>query len=131
MAMNRAGRLDLKPSKGYHFQEGPYVEYIGNVEPADVDGLLAALNTHCKDIIEEAREKKIEVFRKMCSFDEAGKELEAAGGVPPYIKEGSELRVLKLTPEDLGCPCGGTHVHNVGEIGRIEVTRIRKKKKNT
>jgi Ser-tRNA(Ala) deacylase AlaX len=33
MAMNRAGRPDLKPSKGYHFTTGgAYVEYIGAVE---------------------------------------------------------------------------------------------------
>ena len=29
VAIARAGRQDLKPRKGYHFQEGPYVEYAG------------------------------------------------------------------------------------------------------
>ena len=32
IAMTKAGRTDLKPSKGYHFATGAYVEYIGNVE---------------------------------------------------------------------------------------------------
>jgi len=41
------------------------------------------------------------------------------------------LRVLKLTPEDLGCPCGGTHVHSVEEIGKVVIDKIRKKKANT
>jgi len=51
--------------------------------------------------------------------------------VPDYIKEGQELRVLKLTPEDLGCPCGGTHVKAASEIIGIEIKAIKKKKKNT
>ncbi len=40
------------------------------------------------------------------------------------------MRVVKLTPEDQGCPCGGTHVHAVWEIGKVEVLKIRKRKKN-
>ena len=50
--------------------------------------------------------------------------------MPEYIPQGTSLRVLKLTPEDKGCPCGGTHVHAVPEIGKIEVLKIKKKKKN-
>ena len=29
MAMTRAGRPDLVPTKGYHFEQGSYVEYSG------------------------------------------------------------------------------------------------------
>lgn len=56
MAMNRAGRVDLKPGKGYHFQEGPYVEYIGVVPEGERDALLEQLNKHANDIIAEAKE---------------------------------------------------------------------------
>ncbi len=38
---------------------------------------------------------------------------------------------MKLTVEDNGCPCGGTHVKHVGDIVEIEVTKILKKGKNT
>lgn len=38
------------------------------------------------------------------------------------------MRVLKLIPEDLGCPCGGTHVHDITEIGGVEIGKIKKKK---
>jgi Ser-tRNA(Ala) deacylase AlaX len=34
-------------------------------------------------------------------------------------------------PEDLGCPCGGTHVHAVEEIGKVVIDKIKKKKTNT
>ena len=44
VAMSRAGRTDLKPSKGYHFATGAYVEYIGGVEANDREPLVAKLN---------------------------------------------------------------------------------------
>ena len=131
VAMNRAGRTDLKPGKGYHFVEGPYVEYIGVVPDKEREALIAKLNKNCADLIKEAKDAKAKVFRKICTFDEANEELKGAGGAPPYCEKGKEIRVLKLIPEDLGCPCGGTHVHEIGEIGEIVVTKMKKKKQNT
>lgn len=52
-----------------------------------------------------------------------------AGGVPPYIPAGNDLRVLKLTSDDAGCPCGGTHVEHVKDIEEINITKITKKGK--
>lgn len=43
IAMHRAQRPDLKPAKGYHFEAGPYVEYIGNVVEKDRDALAKEL----------------------------------------------------------------------------------------
>ena len=129
--MNRAGRTDLKPGKGYHFIDGPYVEYIGVVEEKDREPLLKDLNKHCAELIAAAQSSNEGVFRDILSYEEADAELKKAGGVPDYVPKGQELRVLKLVKEDLGCPCGGTHVHAIPEIGRVEITKIRKKKKNT
>ena len=39
VAMRRAGSSDLNPGKGYHFQEGPYVEYVGVVADKDRENL--------------------------------------------------------------------------------------------
>jgi len=55
MAMNRAGKTELKPGKGYHFAEGPYVEYIGSVPEGERAQLIVDLNKHCADIIAEAK----------------------------------------------------------------------------
>jgi Ser-tRNA(Ala) deacylase AlaX len=121
--MSKAGRLDLKPSKGYHFDTGAYVEYVGEVAPDDRDSLVASLNQLVREIIEGTPKEEF-VFKKMCSYDEANQLLEKAGGVPPYIPKGNELRVLKLTSDDAGCPCGGTHVGHVSDIRGIEITKI-------
>lgn len=123
IAMSKAGRTDLKPSKGYHFAEGAYVEYIGNVDANDRDALVATLNVKCAEIISSAPDS-MKVFKKMCTYDEAQQELVNAGGVPPYIPAGQSLRVLKLTTDDAGCPCGGTHVEHVKDIQKINVTKI-------
>ena len=69
------------------------------------------------------------VWSKNCTYEEAGEALKE--GVPPYIPKGQDLRVIKLTDEDDGCPCGGTHVKHVTDIYEIEVTKIVKKGKNT
>jgi hypothetical protein len=44
VAMNRAGKNELKPGKGYHFVEGPYVEYIGVIPDSERDELVKILN---------------------------------------------------------------------------------------
>ena len=69
------------------------------------------------------------VFAKVLPYEEAGKVL--LNGIPPYIPAGQEFRVVKLTNDDEGCPCGGTHVKSVLDIVGIEVTKIVKKGKNT
>jgi Ser-tRNA(Ala) deacylase AlaX len=128
IAMTMSGRSDLKPSKGYHFASGAYVEYIGEVSEPDRKALVASLNKYAKEIIESTPADK-NVFKKICTYDEANKHLEKAGGVPPYIPVGSDLRVLKLTEDDAGCPCGGTHVNHVKDIEEITITKITKKGK--
>jgi Ser-tRNA(Ala) deacylase AlaX len=80
-------------------------------------------------IKEKLADQASAVWSKVLPYDEAGKVLQ--NGIPAYIPQGQEFRVVKLTQEDEGCPCGGTHVKNVVEINAIEVTKIVKKGKNT
>ena len=63
------------------------------------------------------KEQESGVWSKMCTYEEAEEQLKE--GIPGYIAKGSDLRVVKLTDEDFGCPCGGTHVKHVGDIQDI------------
>ena len=49
--------------------------------------------------------------------------------VDDYIPEGKPVRVVSMA--GYGCPCGGTHVDNLRELGKVEVTKIKSKKGNT
>jgi Ser-tRNA(Ala) deacylase AlaX len=45
------GWTQLEPSKGYHFPEGPYVEYIGNIPPDERDQVINDLNRESARLI--------------------------------------------------------------------------------
>src|SRR3989338_8029458 len=44
------------PGKGYHFPDGPYVEYAGSLENIDREKLKAELETTCNTIVSENRQ---------------------------------------------------------------------------
>lgn len=39
------------------------------------------------------------------------------GELPEYLKGLGSVRYVELSKEDSGCPCGGTHVEHLREIG--------------
>eukprot|EP00039_Didymoeca_costata_P014137 m.225234 g.225234 ORF g.225234 m.225234 type:complete len:230 (-) comp15955_c1_seq2:1907-2596(-) len=101
-AMKKVGRTDLIPSKGFHFSTGAYVEYIGAVEAGDREKLAEDLNTAINALISEKTDVQVEMTD--------GTRMVTMGGV--------------------SCPCGGTHVKNVGDIEVVKVTKVKKAKKN-
>jgi Ser-tRNA(Ala) deacylase AlaX len=69
------------------------------------------------------------VFAKLLPYEEAAAIMK--DGVPHYIPMGEPFRVVTLNDEDRGCPCGGTHVYHISDIGEVEVKKINKKGANT
>ena len=45
--------------------------------------------------------------------------------VPDYIPEGKPARVVLYGT--FGIPCGGTHVANLGEIGKFTIRKLKQK----
>jgi Ser-tRNA(Ala) deacylase AlaX len=133
-------KLNLKPGKGFHFPESPYVEYEGVIEEDKNEGqdkkskknegpkftkIQEQLQKTCNEIISSA-EKENSVISKIYKYDEACNELE----LPSYLPEGKDVRWVKLLKDDAGCPCGGTHLKHISEIGKMNITKIIKKGKN-
>lgn len=58
MARIGLGGECLKPTKGYHFADGPYVEYEGEYA-ADTGALAAALNAEMARLVEEGTDTKV------------------------------------------------------------------------
>lgn len=113
--------LNWVPGKGYHFPDGPYVEYAGSLDGLDKEKLKADVENLCNEFIKEGRETKLlfmskEEMKSVCHF------------VPDYIPEGKPARVVIYG--DFGIPCGGTHVNNLSEIGSMRIRKVKEEKGN-
>jgi len=99
-----------KPGKGYHFPDGPYVEYamgdegrkIDNKDPKAKQNVIDELNGAMKDLIAKN------------------------GSVGVALKDG----VRTVTFEDVSCGCGGTHVKQSNELGEVTVKKLQAKSGN-
>lgn len=115
--------VTLEVGKGYHFPDSPYVEYKGVVPKEDLERLRVAVE-------EEANQRVTaggEIYAVVTDYEEAS--VLCGGSLPNYIPKGSRPRIVVVG--GLGCPCGGTHVKDIREIGNMKVPRIRVKKGNT
>ncbi|MEK7173608.1 MAG: hypothetical protein AAB710_00840 [Patescibacteria group bacterium] len=114
-------KLNWVPGKGYHFPEGPYVEYAGSLDGLDKEKLKTDIENLCNKFVEENRETKLifmdkEKMKEVCHF------------VPDYIPEGKPARVVMYG--DFGVPCGGTHVGHLGNIRKMTLRKIKAEGKN-
>lgn len=121
VCMQNVGLGDLKSGKGYHFPQGPYVEYIGIVPQKDVQNKQKELELEANALI--SRGGKVSVA--LVPYEEACKLCGEC--LPDYIPKDSTPRIVKLG-NNPGCPCGGTHVSDISEIMSITVSQIRTKK---
>jgi len=111
----------LKPTKGYHFPDGPYVEYEGTMSPEDRETLPRKLKAKMREIVSENIATEIRFLPKaeaqtLCSDADL-----------TMFSERALVRVVAVAGG--WCPCGGTHVGSTEELGPISVTRTRSKKK--
>ena len=119
MAVDRLG-LDWIPGKGYHFPDGPYVEYEANIENLDTEDMKQKLEQEIAKI--QSENPKVEVkfvtkdeLTKLCSF------------VPDYLPKDKPARVVMYG--DFGVPCGGIHVASLQDIGTMKIRKIKLKNK--
>lgn len=96
VALDQLG-IDWQPSKGYHFMDGPYVEYQTHTVPAP-------------DLAQKIKEQAA---------------LLIAQNIPTAIELQDARRIVHLAGKAV--PCGGTHVQATGEIGEILIRNIKRK----
>ncbi|KAI3692398.1 hypothetical protein L6452_32213 [Arctium lappa] len=121
VCMQKVGLSHLEPSKGYHFPDGPYVEYKGIVPQAELQSKQKELELEAQSLISKGGKVSVAVY----PYEEAS-EL-CGGSLPDYIPKGSNPRIVRLG-DFPGCPCGGTHVSDISELGNMKVTQMRTKK---
>lgn len=99
--------VDWRPGKGYHFPEGPYVEYSGSLDGYDTEKLMRDIEQECAYLVAKNIPTKV-------TFDSSEHE------------SGKPARTVYYG--DFGIPCGGTHVSNLSQIGKVVVRKIKKVK---
>lgn len=111
--------LPWVPGKGYHFPDGPYVEYAGSLEGVNVDELKLHIENRCNEIIEADAPTAI----KFVTTEELAN---LVRHVPDNLPANKPTRVVLYG--DFAVPCGGTHVAHLGEIGRETIRKIKVEK---
>ena len=110
-AVSKMGIENLKPTKGFHFPDGPYVEYDGTIEnPAEIIPVL-------QKNIDELIAQNLQIERKDLSTEEA-----QAKGI--WTPVGKSARVVNFAGFSI-CGCGGTHVNSASGIGKITIRKIK------
>lgn len=113
-AVKKMGIENLEPTKGFHFSDGPYVEYKGTIEnPAEIIPEL-------EKILNELIAQNLQVEKHDLSPDEAKAQ-------KVWTPESKSARVVNFAGFS-NCGCGGTHVNSASEIGKIIIRKIKSKK---
>jgi Ser-tRNA(Ala) deacylase AlaX len=109
----------LKPSKGYHFLDSPYVEYYYNAIPTINEKQdLTKLQLAFQQLLHQNVPTKIELLSKeeahiRCnsnSLDEPFFDMDM------YCTAPHDSTVRIVTVAGYPCPCGGTHVRSTGDL---------------
>ena len=118
-AMLRAGLYDkVRPTKGYHFTDAPYVEFEGELSQDTIAAMPGLLNEHLDTIVAENLSTDISYLSREEAASVCG------GDLASYP---DTVRVVNVAGHP--CPCGGTHVENTRELGKVVVTKVKRKKR--
>jgi len=109
--------LPWTPGKGFHFPQGPYVEYAGSLEGLDKEKIKADLEALCAKFISEDIGTKI-VFPTPDEMHQIMARNPAA--MIPGDKPGRAVMF-----NEFAVPCGGTHVKNLAQIKAITIRKIK------
>jgi Ser-tRNA(Ala) deacylase AlaX len=109
----------MRAVKGFHFREGPYVEFEGKPE-GDTDALLVDLQARIDSLIGE----NPRVLTSMVTHSELKQH---CWNIPSQLPQDKPLRIVTIDSLD-SVPCGGTHVASLAELEAVSVLKIKSKK---
>ena len=111
----------LPPTKGYHFLDGPYVEYKGTIDTADRTEFLAQLQESYQQLINEDIDTQIQTLlvdeaESLCNRVAKNFNMKdfTTSSSSDSDDEKNPPTVRVVTVAGWNCPCGGTHVKSTG-----------------
>lgn len=116
MAVNSLG-LDWVPGKGYHFPDGPYVEYQGSL-PENLEE-REKLRKNLEQKMQEFVNSGVDTEIRFVTKEEMAK---LVRHVPGNLPENKPTRIVLYG--NFAVPCGGTHVANLSDIGKISIKKL-------
>lgn len=114
--------LHLPAVKGYHFPDGPYVEFLGTVDPNEREQLITKLQDELDNLVSENSDVTSE-FISITDLRDQGVY------IPAEIPSGKPTRVVITS--GYKSPCGGTHVKKLGELHGLKIKGIKNKSGKT
>lgn len=108
--------LPWVPAKGFHFPEGPYVEYEVASNDFDKEDIKKRLEEICNRLIQDGNATTLVFMSK----DEMKK---VCKNVPDFIPNDKPARIVMYGT--IGIPCGGTHVKNSAEVKAMNIRKIK------
>jgi Ser-tRNA(Ala) deacylase AlaX len=111
---------ELVGIKGYHFPEGPYVEFKGKLSSMTNAELTEKLTLVAKEKIVSS----VEVIAREVDPDT----LKQTGEF--HLPAGKKARVVQISGYE-AVPCGGTHLKNLSELKEIAIRKIQTPKDTT
>lgn len=121
---------NFEPTKGYHYSEGAYDEYKGEIrsEPGvNPDVQRAALAQKIETEVNRMIQIGAPITMKIMSEQELRKICKHFPNTNTHGKplRGAILHLPKNEGGDRGIPCGGTHVANIKEISHMTIPKIK------
>lgn len=107
-------------TKGQHYPHLSAVEYRGEWSPEKSEDLRVALEKRSNEFVDQGSKNSIR-------FMPVSEMHTVCRNVPENIPTNKPGRVV-MYGESFGVPCGGTHVEDIKEVGKIIIPKLKEKK---
>ncbi|HRV75916.1 MAG TPA: alanine--tRNA ligase-related protein, partial [Candidatus Saccharimonadales bacterium] len=116
-----------KPGKGAHYPEMSFVEYV--IKPSDEiedkEAFARLLEEELDKIISKGGKVSVEIIPSKEVIEK-----KISDYIPQVILDSYEKVHVVNYPDNFKICCGGTHVQDISEIGKIKITKVKKKDGN-
>ncbi len=113
---------ELIGMKGYHFPDGPYVEFEGTLAETKKAGAAGYIEQAVRKMIEQALPIEVRLVN-------AGELARLCRNILPNTPRSDSVRAMIVGGAALAC--GGTHLANTKEVGSFSIRKIKEEKGRT